>query len=324
MLSCIECSSDFCSCEGKLVCKQGHEFPIKNNVPEILPNNYISDLKKTASIYGKLWRKDVENLNYESSLDWHLKEVQKVLPFQIVKGKVGLEIGCGYGLDSITMAQDNPNTHIFSVDLSEGVFLAEKLKHNLKNISFIRASATKLPFRDNTFDFVYSYGVLHHVPNSLEGFCEMVRVLKPRARFFLYLYEDHRDHFIKYYPLKLISFLRRLSTQLKPKNLELLSIIMSPFIVLFFSWPSRILSKLPFTQDLAKKIPFNFGKGLFSLRGDLYDRFAAPYEHRFHKQQLIDIFTKLHCEDLFFTKLEKSAGWVVSGGKEIWGRHDKI
>src|SRR3989338_3223860 len=193
MLSCIVCGSGFNFYEGKLVCEQTHEFPIKNNVPEILPNNYISDLKTTASIYGELWKKDVEDLNYEFPLDWHLKEVQKVLPFQIVTGKVGLEIGCGYGLDSITMAQNNPDTHIFSVDLSEGIFLAEKLKRDLKNISFIRTSATKLPFRDNIFDFVYSYGVLHHLPNHLDGFYEMVRVLKPEARFFLYLYEDHRD-----------------------------------------------------------------------------------------------------------------------------------
>ena len=143
----------------------------------------------------------------------------------------------------------------------------------------------------------------------------MVRVLKPEARFFLYLYEDHRDYFIKYYPLKLVSFLRRMSTQLTPKHLELLSTILSPLIVLFFSWPSRMLNKIPMTRKLARKIPFNFGTGLFSLRGDLYDRFAAPYEHRFHKQQLIDIFTKLHCKDLFFSKLEKNAGWVVSGQK---------
>ena len=317
MLSCIECDSDFNFYEDKLVCKQRHQFPIRNNVPEILPNNYVSDLKNTASLYGELWKKDVITLNCEAPLDWHLKEVQKVLPFQIVKGKVGLEIGCGYGLDSIAMAKDNPDTHIFSIDLSEGVFLAEKLKHNLKNISFIRTSATKLPFRNNIFDFAYSYGVLHHLPQPIDGFREMIRVLKPGTRFFLYLYEDHRDNFIKYYALKLISFLRHMSTRLQPRHLELLSIMMSPLIILIFSWPSRILSKLPITQDLGKKMPFNFGKGLFSLRGNLCDRFGAPCEHRFHRKQLADIFTKLHCRDLFFTKLEKSAGWVVSGEKKI-------
>src|SRR3989338_4372252 len=260
MLSCIECGSNFYFDQDKIVCQKKHEFPIRNNIPEILPNNYISDLKKTASVYSKLWKKDAEILSHESSLDWHLKEVQKVLPFQIVTGKVGLEIGCGYGLDSVTMAKDNPSTHIFSIDLSEGIFLAEKLKHNLKNVSFIRTSATKLPFRDNTFDFVYSYGVLHHLPNPLEGFCEMIRVLKPGACFFLYLYEDHRDNFVKFYPLRLVSFLRRISTRLRPEHLQALSTIMSPFIIIFFSWSSRILSKLPMTQSLAKKIPFNLGK----------------------------------------------------------------
>jgi len=39
-------------------------------------------------------------------------------------------------------------------------------------------------------------------------------------------------------------------------------------------------------------MPFDFGTGLFSLRGDLYDRFNAPIEHRFRARQAKDLFVK--------------------------------
>ena len=65
------------------------------------------------------------------------------------------------------------------------------------------------------------------------------------------------------------------------------------------------------TRKISAGIPFNFGKGPFSLAGDLYDRFGAPIEFRFNKNELKQLLAKSGFRDIQFTKLKTSAGHVI-------------
>jgi ubiquinone/menaquinone biosynthesis C-methylase UbiE len=53
------------------------------------------------------------------------------------------------------------------------------------------ADAENLPFPDGSFDVVYSFGVLHHTPNTQKSIDEVYRVLKPGGRIIIMLY--HKD-----------------------------------------------------------------------------------------------------------------------------------
>lgn len=94
-------------------------------------------------------------------------------------GKKVLEVGCGVGTDSEMFARNGAD--LTAVDISEhSVELANKNLelHNLK--ADIRvADAENLPFKDNYFDFVYSWGVLHHTPDTTKAISEIHRVLRP-------------------------------------------------------------------------------------------------------------------------------------------------
>ncbi|MBI2027147.1 MAG: methyltransferase domain-containing protein [Deltaproteobacteria bacterium] len=315
-LTCPTCKSTLSFSEQSLSCQNNHLYPFLNGVAHILPDEFNVQLKSTSDIYGKLWTEDFDDFTNSKPTHWHYHEMQRVLSQKIVQGALGLEIGCGNGFDSHCMAQENPATNIIGIDVSTSIFFAQTYQKKRDNLFFLRASTTSLPFADNTFDFCYSYGVLHHLPNPFVGFEEMKRVLKPGAPFYLYLYEDHQGSVFKYYPLKLISWIRHLSTDLTPSQLKILCTLLSPFIIVSFSWPSKVLNYFNKTKRLASKMPFNFGKGLFSLKGDLYDRFGAPFEYRFSQNQLLNWYEKLSFENHFFTRLEKYAGWVTGAHKK--------
>lgn len=229
---------------------------------------------KTKEVYGLLWEKtDIVNLPGSS----HFDKMQEAIPEKIVRGKLGIDIGSGCGYDTYIMAKDNPSVKIIS----------------------------------GVFDFAYCFGVLHHAPDPARCLSEIARILKKQSPVFLYLYEDHSENVLKYLALKAVTFLRMITTRIPRKVLYILSFLASPFIFILFSWPAIILRKFKATQRLAENIPFNFGTSLFGLGADLYDRFAAPIEHRFSKSEIYDILEAYNFSNINVTKLKATAGWVA-------------
>jgi SAM-dependent methyltransferase len=102
-----------------------------------------------------------------------------------------LEIGCGIGLDSYTIARQGLD--LVAVDLTEvGVRTAsQRFAHNALAGAFAVANAEDLPFPDNHFDYVYSFGVLHHADDTERCIREVHRVLRPGGEARIMLYNRH-------------------------------------------------------------------------------------------------------------------------------------
>ena len=106
-------------------------------------------------------------------------------------GRTVLEIGCGVGLDSHAMAKHGLN--VTSVDLTEVAVKtanARFVRHKIVG-SFAVANAETLPFPSNSFDYVYSFGVLHHAADTPQTIKEAYRVLKPGGEARIMLYHRH-------------------------------------------------------------------------------------------------------------------------------------
>jgi SAM-dependent methyltransferase len=284
--------------------------PVAMDIPV---NKGANDLtKRTCRIYSHLWSSDTSE---EPPERYHYHRVQEVILDQIVRGQRGIDVGCGKGYDVCAMAKINPKVRFFGVDISDGIFAARRITKNLENVFLVAASAEALPFKDEIFDFGYSYGVIHHLPNPDVGFSELTRVIQRGGGVFLYLYEDHRDNFIKFMALKGINFVRKYTTRLSPNLLNSLCFILSPLVVIFLTWPSKILGKFNSTKRFRNKIPYNFGKGLFSVRADLFDRLGAPLEHRFNENQIRKLFGADRYAQVSLAKMNDVAGWVAWGYK---------
>jgi ubiquinone/menaquinone biosynthesis C-methylase UbiE len=116
-----------------------------------------------------------------------IARAEKLSYFANVKEKQNfLEVGCGNGATSKYFAQKYLlNVTGTDVD-SEQIRLAQKNSDDISNIRFLEADATNLPFGDNDFDIVLSFGVMHHISNWLDALKEIKRVLKPKG-YFIYV-----------------------------------------------------------------------------------------------------------------------------------------
>ncbi len=103
-------------------------------------------------------------------------------------GQKVLEIGMGQGSDLLQFAKGG--AECFGVDITDAHLELARRNFELHGFKadFRRADAVALPFADASFDCVYSFGVLHHIPEIERVLAEIRRVLKPGRLFMVALY----------------------------------------------------------------------------------------------------------------------------------------
>ena len=138
--------------------------------------------------------------------EWHIPTAAR---FAQAKDLNVLEVGCGLGTDGAQFAKAGAN--YTGIDLTEAAVDLARKRFELFQLpgTFRVADAERLDFPDNTFDIVYSHGVLHHTPDTAAAVREVHRVLRPGGKAVVMLY--HRDSYN--YRIN-ISMLRRAGVQL--------------------------------------------------------------------------------------------------------------
>lgn len=106
-----------------------------------------------------------------------------------VRGKLVLEIGLGQGAESEQLIRRGARWT--GIDLTAEAVRRVSRRLDLHGLSFdgiTQASATAIPYPDESFDLVFSHGVLHHTPNIIAAQAEISRVLRPKGRLVAMLY----------------------------------------------------------------------------------------------------------------------------------------
>ena len=95
-----------------------------------------------------------------------------------------IDVGCGSGTFSRSLAKKYPDAKITGVDISEQAISFAKKKsreEKTKNLDFIAASISRIPVKSGSFDVAVVSHLIEHVENPEEDLREINRVLKPRG-----------------------------------------------------------------------------------------------------------------------------------------------
>jgi ubiquinone/menaquinone biosynthesis C-methylase UbiE len=147
---------------------------------------------------------DLEQHRYAT--EWHISQV---IGFERFRDRDVLEVGCGLGTDGVNFARHG--ARYTGVDLTEASIELVRERFALEGLpaELRTADAENLPFPDDSFDLVYSHGVLHHTPDTQRAIDEAHRVLRPGGLAMIMLY--HRNSFN--YHVNIMTF-RRLGVRL--------------------------------------------------------------------------------------------------------------
>lgn len=128
--------------------------------------------------YEKYWKKKKTTKDLE--IKW--PSVKSAIPLK--KNLKFLDFGCGRGDLTERIMKINPSMKLTGVDVSK-IALQQASKRFPKGKFFIVEDGEKLPFNDDSFDFIVATDVLEHVYNTKHTFKELYRVLKQNGTFFI-------------------------------------------------------------------------------------------------------------------------------------------
>jgi len=262
----------------------------------------------TVEGFGKEWSKFTQEplsaaereqlfAEYFSLIDWS-KKPRRVL-----------DMGCGSGRWDVLLA---PLVgELVAADASPEALEVAKRIVRAPNVSFVECSPETLPFADGHFDFIFSLGVLHHLPDTEAAIESLACKLTPGGRLLLYLYYafDNRPRWFRFI-WKLTDLVRRCVCRL-PFSLRY---ALSQVIALFVYWPLARAAKF-FPVPGSWPLRFYADRSFYVMRTDALDRFGTKLEKRFTKQQIVAMLEAARLEDIRFS--DDAPYWVCVASKRM-------
>lgn len=241
--------------------------------------------------------------------------------FDIVDSKlinektIVLDVGCGSGRWSKYLA--DKVGFIEAVDPSKAVYSASSFLANYNNIRITQASADNLPFEDNSFDFVFSLGVLHHIPNTQKALEDITRKAKKGAAVLIYLYYslDDKPYWFRMI-FKVSNVLRLLICKLPSKIKKVVCSIIAILVYMPFVFLARLVKGLLPNSKLYRSIPLSYysDKSFYIINNDALDRFGTPLEQRFTKMEITTMMQLSGLEKIIFS--DNMPYWHAIGFKK--------
>ena len=226
-----------------------------------------------------------------------------------------LDVGCGTGRWSKYVS--TRCKYIEAIDPSHAVLSASKLLSDLNNVRITQAEVGDLPFDDESFDFVFSLGVLHHIPNTAQAMKDAVAKLKSNGYFLVYLYYSLDNRGPGFKSLFLISdWIRNFVYRLPPKMKRIACDVLAVFLYMPFIFLAKLVNLLFPNRTWYRKIPLSsyFNKSFNVIRNDSLDRFGTKLEQRFSQAQIREMMKHAGLDDIVFSK--KEPYWHAVGRKE--------
>ncbi len=269
----------FCS-----ACRRG--FPNERGVARFVsPENY-------ADSFGFQWQRyDRTQLDDATCKVSEVDFLNKagLTPGEL-KGKLVLDVGCGMGRFAEVVTRWGGR--VVGIDLSAA---AEVAARNLKDREFVafQADVFDLPFAPESFDYIYSIGVLHHTPNCEQAVKILPQYLKPGGKLAVWLYSSYSNWY------RFSDIYRKMTTRMSPRNLHRVLRVAVPVINTVDSGFRAVpLIGRPISGLVRHVFPVNRNpkKGWRVL--DTFDWYSPKYQSKHTYEQVFRWFEDCGLEDL--------------------------
>lgn len=275
--------------------------------------NEINKDIKTVAGFGDEWERfDQSELDSEE----HVLLFEKyfsVFPWHsLPEGAQGFDMGCGSGRWAKLVATRVGKLHC--IDPSSALQVAQRNLASFPNCEFHQGGVGDAVLSDDSMDFGYSLGVLHHVPDTQRGIQDCVRMLKPGAPFLLYLYYALDNRSIAYRWLWLASDALRRGISILPHGPRYVA---SQIIASFVYWPfarfAAFMESAGLSKERVSALPLSFYRHLsfYTMRTDALDRFGTRLEQRFTRKQIQSMMQAAGLSNIQFS--EGSPFWCAVG-----------
>lgn len=136
---------------------------------------------------------EIENYRYEVE-----PEIFSFAQFSRAYGLQALEIGVGAGTDFLQWVRSGARAYGCDLTWEAIANTHQRLDvYGLKCGGLVQGDAENLPYADNTFDLVYSWGVLHHTPDTWRAMGEVIRVARSGGACKVMLYNRHSSRAVR-------------------------------------------------------------------------------------------------------------------------------
>lgn len=234
-----------------------------------------------------------------------------IFPFEAVAGGEGFDLGCGSGRWAALVAPRVGKLHC--LDPSEkALAVARRRLADLDNLVFHLAGAGDMPLADESQDFGYSLGVLHHVPDTQAALDACVRKLKPGAPFLVYLYYNFETRPLWFRALWRTSDLFRRSISRMPFPLRrAVTTALAATVYLPLARTARLLERAGVEIQFFP-LAFYRSTSFYTMKTDALDRFGTRLEKRFSRAEVREMMVRAGLEDIVFGDRQF---WVACGRK---------
>ena len=277
----------------------------------VFEENHTNFDEDTVNSFGEEWEhfNTFTDAEIKTAGDQYFDIVDK----EWLKGKHALDVGCGSGRWTKYVSQYTG--FVEAIDPSKAVLASAKLLQESPNTRISKAGVDNIPFEDNSFDFVFSLGVLHHIPNTQLAMQRCVEKLKPEGKFLVYLYYNFEQRGVLFKSLFFLSHIIRLVISKLPASLKrLVCDLIAVVVYLPLIYISKIIEKLGFS-NLSNQIPLSYYKShsFFIVRNDALDRFGTPLEQRFSRAEITKMMENCGLKNIIIS--ENEPYWHAIGEK---------